>query len=321
MHPQKIMAWLRLIRWKNLVIIFLTQLLAWWCISIFEEPEVLYPMQFLLVSLSTISIAAAGYIINDYFDIKIDQQNRPQKVVLGNTIPPKQAIVAHFVLNIIALLFAALAALPSGHPEWLLLQAGCTLLLWFYSTHFKRQYMVGNVVVALLAALTILVLMVYEPVLYQYMHFPLVTAINGSPRTSPPVWILGCYAYFAFILTWMREIVKDMEDIKGDEAEGCVTMPIKKGIAFSKNFISILALFVVVPLAIASFTLATHHYIAMSLYVLVVVVSLIAWVVFLHGGRTDRAYHRASSYIKGIMLLGICSFIFYFLQLILTSGT
>ena len=315
------MPWLRLIRWQNLLIIFLTQLLAWWCIILFEEPTVLRPAQFLMISTSTLLIAAAGYIINDYFDIKIDIQNKPAKVVLERVIPRKQAIIAHSVLNVIALFLAAYVAIPAGHPEWMLLQLGCTLLLWFYSTNFKRQYITGNVVVALLVSLTIVVLIVYEPELQQYMHFPLVTKTSGNHRTSLPVWILGAYAYFAFMLTWMREIVKDMEDLKGDQAEGCITMPIRKGLKFSRTFTTVLSLLVIMPLCLGSFVLFAHHYVSMSVYVLVLVSSLVAWTTFLYRRNTQPHYHSTSQYLKAIMILGICSFIIYYLQLYLNSAT
>ena len=274
-----------------------------------------------MLSLSTILIAAAGYIINDYFDIKIDLQNKPQKVVLEHVIPRKQAIVAHSVLNVIALCLAAFVAIPAGHPEWMLLQLGCTLLLWFYSTNFKRQYITGNLAVALLASLTIVVLIVYEPELQQYMHFPLVTKISGNHRTSLPVWILGTYAYFAFMLTWMREIVKDMEDLKGDQAGGCITMPIKKGLEFSRKFITALSLLVTVPLCTGSFALFAHHYVSMSLYVFLLACSLIAWTIFLYRRNTQQHYHSASQHLKAIMVLGICSFIIYYLQLYLDRAT
>ncbi len=311
----KTMAWLRLIRWKNLLIIFLTQLLAWWCIILFEEPRVLDIPQFSMLSLSTILIAAAGYIINDYFDIKIDMVNKPGKVVLEYAIPRKQAIIAHSMLNAAALCLAACVAIPAHHPEWLLLQVGCTLLLWFYSTKFKRQYITGNVVVAFLASLTILVLVVYEPILQIEIHFPLVKKTIGNYPTSLPVWILAAYAYFAFMLTWMREIVKDMEDIKGDAAEGCITMPIKKGLEFSRHFTTALSLLAIVPICIASFVLFTHNYGPMSLYVAVLALSISTWTVFLLRGHSERHYHLASRYLKFIMLLGIGSFIVYYLQL------
>jgi 4-hydroxybenzoate polyprenyltransferase len=132
------MPWLQLIRWQNLLIIFFTQLLAWWCVVLPESPTVLSPLNFGCITLSTVFIAAAGYIINDYFDIRIDSINKPDKVVLEKIIPRKEAIISHGVLNILALLLAGFVAGQAHHPEWILLQVGCAVLLWFYSTDLKR---------------------------------------------------------------------------------------------------------------------------------------------------------------------------------------
>ena len=306
------MPWLQLIRWQNLLIIFLTQLLAWAFVVLPCSPGILGPVNFLCIALSTALIAAAGYIINDYFDIKIDTINRPDKVVLGKTIPRKQAIIAHTVLNAIALILAGYVAAQAHHYEWLLLQAGCTLLLWFYSTHLKKQYMSGNIAVSVLTAFTILTLVIYEPVLHGQFSLPVFPSGSNS---SMPVWVLVIYAYFAFMLSWMREIVKDREVIKGDAAEGCITMPIKKGLEFSRHFTTALSLLAIVPICIASFVLFTHNYGPMSLYVAVLALSISTWTVFLLRGHSERHYHLASRYLKFIMLLGIGSFIVYYLQL------
>src|SRR6478736_1134037 len=93
------MPWLRLIRWKNLLIIFLTQFLAWWFVIMPESPEILDPFNFFCIALSTVLIAAAGYIINDYFDIKIDLINRPEKVVIGKSVTRRFAILFHTILS------------------------------------------------------------------------------------------------------------------------------------------------------------------------------------------------------------------------------
>jgi 4-hydroxybenzoate polyprenyltransferase len=303
--------WLRLIRWKNLLIIFLTQLLAWWFVIMPESPEILTPFNFFCIALSTVLIAAAGYIINDYFDIKIDLINRPQKVVLEKKIPRKQAIISHTVLNFIALLLAAWVAAQAHHYEWLLLQMACTLLLWFYSTDLKRQYITGNIAISILTALTILVLVLYEPRIY-------------LPRTKPqpgyilsaPGWVLGIYAYFAFMLTWMREIVKDMEDHIGDAAEGCVTMPVKKGLKYSANFTIMLGVLVVIPLAVAAYKTYTYRLLPFSGYLAMLMLTIVSWSVFLHRRpATVQHYASASRGLKIIMLLGVLSLIIYHFQI------
>jgi len=291
------MAWLRLIRWQNLAIIAFTQFVVWWCVILPQGPAVLTAGNFAVLMLSTVLIAAAGYIINDYFDIKIDQLNRPGSVVLGSSIARKNAIIAHTILNSVALMPIAWIALRAGHPEWALLQAACTVMLWFYSTTYKRQYVTGNVMVAMLTALTILALYVYEP------------SLQG--KTNLPVWILAVYAFFAFVLTWMREIVKDMEDMEGDAAEGCVTMPIKNGLAFATRFTAALAVFAALPLAISSILLYRHGYTVMSVYVLVLLaLPLLMWTTYLLRGKPITThYSKCSRALKLIMVLGICALV------------
>ena len=265
------MAWLRLIRWKNLLIVLFTQLLVWACVLLpmkqyAATPLLLTPLNLLCIALSTVLIAAAGYIINDYFDIKIDIINRPEKMVLEKRIPRKWGIILHTALNLIGLALAAYVARQAGHYEWLALQLSCTILLWFYSASFKRQFVTGNVVVALLTALTILTLMIYEPATHPYItqHYFLQIA---DKKIINPVWVLGVYTYFAFMLTWMREIVKDMEDFKGDAEEGCVTMPIKIGLLKSARFSQLLGILAITPLIIGSIKLCNKEWWALGIYI------------------------------------------------------
>ncbi len=305
------MPWLRLIRWKNLLIIFLTQLLAWWCVVVPDAPfvpDVLNLQNFLLISASTLLIAAAGYIINDYFDIKTDAINKPYKVVLETVIPRKQAIIAHTALNIFALILAGIVAVQAHHPEWVFLQLSCTLLLWFYSTDFKRQYITGNVAISLLTALTLLILILYEPTAHP----------GGMPLKyafSDKGYVLLFYAYFAFMLTWMREIVKDMEDQIGDEKTGCMTMPIKRGLQYSANFTLALAAVVIISLVVVSLVMLRGHFWQLPLYfTLLLLIPLLIWCFRFSKRSGTNHYHTASSQLKIIMLSGICSLIIYHLE-------
>lgn len=300
-------AWLKLVRWPNLLIVAMTQFVAWWCVIYpLQGPVVLTPLNFSLLCLSTVLIAAGGYIINDYFDVRIDVINKPDKVILERDIPRKQAIIMHSVLNVLALVLAVLVALPAGHPEWLLLQIGCTLLLWRYSTTWKRQFMIGNVVVALMTALTILALFLYESALGFGEGRQL------SATASSDAWLqaltLEAFALFAFLLTWMREVVKDMEDFKGDDAEGCVTMPIRLGLMRSTRFVQGLALLCIALLVYCAAMLWKFDStsIVPALYlVLLVAVPLGIWSFRLGNHVTSKHYHRASTHLKWIMVLGI----------------
>jgi 4-hydroxybenzoate polyprenyltransferase len=297
------MAWLKLIRWQNLLIILLTQLVVWYCLLLPQGPVVLNFAHFLLLSGSTVLIAAAGYIINDYFDIKIDQVNHPEKVVLGKSIVRKHAIIAHTIINVIALAMAGYVAAFAHHYEWLLVQLGCTGLLWFYSTTYKRQYISGNIIVSALTSLTVVILYVYEPAMTNF-------------SATLAVWILGVYTFFAFMLTWIRELVKDMEDMEGDAAEGCVTMPIEKGLQYAARFATVLAVLVIIPMLISAAALYHHGYTAMTIYVVALLaLPLTAWIWYLWQGIANPAhYHKCSRILKMIMVSGVCLLLIYKLQ-------
>ena len=331
------MNWLRLIRWKNLLIVFLTQLLVWYCLifnsenpgrlvdgNTFRSLKTLNQNEailcFLIISFSTVCIAAAGYIINDYFDIKIDIINRPGKVVLENTIQFRKAIMAHSILNGVALIGSGIVSVRAHHLEWVAVQVVSTLLLWFYSTHFKKQFISGNLVVSFLTALSIIVLVIYAPVL----HTNWITWEDGTDSRPfelanaliPPVYVCYSYAFFAFMLTWMREIVKDMEDFKGDAEQGCMTMPIKMGLQFSAYFTRLIGVVTLLILAYLSWYLYCHSFAVLGVYTFVCIIApLVAWCWFV-GRKTDKEhYSAASKYLKFIMLSGIFSILIYYFKI------
>jgi len=314
------MHWLKLIRSANLLIIFLTQFFAWACVILpmqeFDEvPFLLNFRNFFTLSISTILIAAAGYIINDYFDIRIDNINRPEKLVLEKKIPRRLGIIMHAVLNIIGLFLAGVLAWKSGHPGFVAIQLGSVLMLWFYSTHFKRKFMIGNVFVSLLTGFTIIVLILYEPALHYYLKQPPFLKHLAVGVLPNPVWILGMYCYFAFVLTWMREIVKDMEDYKGDMAEGCVTMPIKWGFRKTIIFTQALGILVIGPLLIVGVRLLNAGDILLGLYSLLgLVFPLTYWHFYLQKKITTKHFGKASRWLKIIMVLGIGSLIIYYFE-------
>ena len=330
-----LMDWLRLVRWKNLLIVFFTQLLVWYCLiynsadplKLFIELRDWIPgswtfegtkptfleafPNFLLISGSTILIAAAGYAINDYFDIKIDVINRPDKVILEKKIPLRLAILAHITLNTIALLMAGILAYKARHLEWLLIQVGCIVLLWFYSTHFKKQFISGNLTVAGLTTLTIIALLIYYGMFF-FLSFPPFLADLSGKFFLNPLLVCGAYCFFAFMTTWMREIVKDMEDYKGDAAEGCITMPIRMGLRFSSQFIRVLGLLTLLALSTICYFLFAHSFVLLSVYVMLfILIPLGAWIAYLPTNATQGHYHNASRWLKIIMLSGIYSLVVY----------
>lgn len=277
-------------------------------------PLLLTPFHFALIIFSTLLIAAAGYIINDYFDIRIDMINKPEKMILEKKIPRRMGIMMHTVFNVLGIVLAWYVAHQRTAYEWLTLQVAVTILLWLYSTRFKQRFMIGNVVVSLLTALTILTLVVYEPAMHVFLRKPVFEEeVTGFLHLNP-LWLLGVYAYFAFVLTWVREIVKDMEDRKGDAQEGCETMPIRWGLKTTTHFTQLLSVLAILPLLFSSYCLiATHNYMLGIYTFIALVLPLSVWTYRLGKGTTAAHYAKQSAGIKLIMIAGIGSLIINFI--------
>lgn len=314
------MAWFRLIRWSNLVIIFLTQFVVWYCVlrpfplhGLQTGPLFLDTVNFLCLSFSTVLIAAAGYIINDYFDIRIDAINRPEKVLLREDFSRKMAIILHAVFNFAALLLVARLAWKAGHWEWLFLQLFCIGMLWLYSTYFKRRFITGNVVVSLMTVLTIVVVVAYEPWMYRFLHAPAFLHSALHFKYINPLYTASLFCYFAFFMNWMREIVKDMEDLKGDSDEHCETMPIRWGLRKSSRFVQVLGALVLVPVMICVIlTMKNGLWMVAATMLILVGAPLLFWLINLTRSATTTHYSKASSQIKWIMVAGIfCLFALY----------
>lgn len=202
---------------------------------------------FVLLVVSTVLIAAAGNIINDYFDTRIDRINRPHRVIVGRSVKRRVAMTAHMVLSIAGFLLGAFVAWRHGLWQWSAIPAFSIMALWVYSTNLKRRLIVGNVLVALLTALVPLTVGLYEITLMaRSFADPWVIGVpDGARFTMEPGfirelwgWVLA-YAAFAFLSTLVREIQKDMADVKGDQAAGCRTVPIVWGMRWAR----VLALF------------------------------------------------------------------------------
>lgn len=308
-------AFFKLIRYPNLVYIGLTQFLLQYCVvepvlrSSGEEPSLPVP-QFVLLSLSTILVAAAGYIINDYFDINIDIVNKPDKMILDKVISRRWAMAWHTMLNMAGVSLGFLVAWRIGQFYLGFTQVVCSLLLWFYSTSFKRQVLIGNVIISLLTALAVVVVGFYEKQIYH--SFEAIMSATGRKL----IQVIGVYALFAFLISMVREIVKDLEDMMGDSKDGCRTLPIAWGVLAAKRMCNVLLLALVVIIAAVEIRVwILEWYVAIAYLLLFVQLPCLYVYLQLKKATLPAHYHKVSTLVKVIMLTGILSMIFFKLYL------
>lgn len=299
-----ITAFFRLIRWQNLVFIGLTQLLFYFCVyrSLFSGFHSLTQLFWIIGA--SILIAAAGYIINDYFDLNIDQINKPDKNVINLVISRRWAIAWHLILSLAALVCTILGV--SLHKWYIILaNVGCILLLWFYSTSFKRQLLVGNIVIAVLTAWTVLIIF--------YAFVPLKEVVETNDSSNVKLFRTAfLYAGFAFIITLIREAIKDMEDMRGDARYGCKTLPIVAGILATKIYTLVWTIVLIGALIVLQLYILQFGWWWAIIYSgLLVILPLIYLAILLLRAKASINFKQLSTLTKWIMLSGILSMIFF----------
>ena len=266
-----------------------------------------------LLIAATVLIAAGGYVLNDYFDIKIDQINRPDQLIITRTVSKKQAMTFYQILTGLGLLSGLTLSIWTKSFTLGFMFVVITGLLWFYSASYKRQLIVGNVIVAFMAAMTVLIVAINEMAFLELSYGKLVFE---TPIPSHIYAWVGSFAIFSFLTTWIREIIKDMQDEAGDRELECRTMPIKWGIMKTKIFIYSLiaitiALLYLLSLIFVPFTgHLTSQYISYG-----IVLPLIVLIYLVSKASSATEYAQASTLLKFTMLIGVFySFIFYYLQ-------
>jgi 4-hydroxybenzoate polyprenyltransferase len=277
-QPFTLFALFKITRFWNLVIIGLAQFFAaYFLVGYYTVLD----WRLYILSTSTVLIAAGGYIINDYYDVKIDLINKPDRVVVGKSIRRRYALLFHSVLSILGVAFGLFLNWKIG-----LINFTSGFLLWWYSNFLKRQPFVGNIAVAILTGLSVYVVAVlFDPV-------------NKL--------IIG-YAFFSFFITLIREIIKDMEDLKGDNTFGCKTLPIVWGIRKTKSFMYLLAM---INLALIAGFNYSHSGLANWILAVFILMPVILILIGLSAADTVKEFYRLSQCCKIILLLGVLSMIF-----------
>ncbi len=302
---------MRLVRWSNLLFLAaLVWLMEKWVavpvLNRFAFGEQLPWYELLLLTLAIVLIAAGGYVINDYFDVKIDRINRPDELIVTRTVSKPAAMQLSVALSSAGALCGVASAVLLR--SWTIGSVFILVpgLLWFYSSSYKRLFMVGNLTIALLAAMTPMMVAMANVAQLQLLYatiLPYTTLVHDLYA-----W-LGGFALFAFLLTWVREIVKDMQDQMGDRELECHSMPVVWGELWSKIFVTALLVFTlavighlwyrVLPFPTGWSSLSTR-------YILFgIVIPILGSLGLLWSAKIPSDYKTCQQLVKFTMLLGM----------------
>jgi 4-hydroxybenzoate polyprenyltransferase len=306
--------YLKLIRIQNLLMVPLTMYLLRYGVvnsalyygysfALGQEMELQFSfgMFNLLIAINML-LGAAGYVINDYFDRKIDSINRPNEVIIGNTVHRRFAIILHWTLNSIAVVMAGYLSWQFRKPMILVAYIMISGIFWLYSTTYKKQFLIGNIIVALGTAMIPFQLAYFE-IQSLIQVYGVDMALKGMSFKVLFYW-LAAFALFAFLTNLIREIVKDLEDFEGDASYGCNSIPVVLGTKAAKIIIAGLSLFTIGLLGYFYYTFIINQ--ISKWYLLVtIVIPLLAVVSLTFNANTVKHYHRISILLKIIMLFGV----------------
>jgi len=300
--------YLNLIRWKNLLMIALVQILIKYAllnpfVKTTNLEITLNWFGFSLLVIATVCLAAAGNIINDIYDVDTDTVNKPNKVLIGKTISEKSAYNLFVIFNVIGVGIGFYLSNLIGRSGFSALFIIVSALLYLYASYLKQMLIVGNVVISILVAFSIIIVGLYE-------LLPAITSEN-QPTQSTFFQILRDYAAFAFLINLIREIAKDIEDIDGDYKSGMNTLPIAIG---RERAGKVLFVLLFLPIAAVSYYVLENlykHQIAVVYFLVLVIGPLIHACIKAFSAKTKKDFHFISQELKLIMLFGMLSLILY----------
>ena len=307
-----------LVRWPNLIIILITMLLMLFCLinpalglAPFESG--LSWFELLLLMASVLLITMGGYIINDLVDINTDSVNKPGKNLVGNTISENTAQVLYWITTLSGIAAGVLFSYMLHKISYSLIFLFSAGLLWFYSQKYKCQPLVGNVVVGVLSSLSFGLVWLFTFFALSNQGIEFAQVQSSFSLTNKLVLI---YVGFAFLITLLRELIKDQEDYTGDNRFGCRTLPVVYGKGVAKVFALFTAYLSLAGLVWADFYYFQMHYYGVAGWFILIIVLLVLMIVRLHRATEKPDFASLSRLSKRLMLLGIVSLIFFYFELL-----
>jgi len=272
---------------------------------------------FLLLVISTLMIAASGNIINDYFDVKADRVNKPEKLIIDRFIKRRWAILFNWTFNAVGLSIALVLSYILNNWYLAFISFISINLLFFYSLYFKRKFLIGNLIVAFLTAIVPLQMFIFS-YSFNYGH------CAGGWTFNDYMYIfryeIFFYCGFAFMLNFIREIIKDMADVKGDLLLFSSTLPIKMGFRNTKIVLFVLYAATIFVMTFCTYYLFTEESSDYYIYpfrtspavytILLCFISFLGSLFFLFRFNRRKYYVISSNLIKIAMFFGLLTPLF-----------
>lgn len=296
------MTFLKLIRYQNLLLLALMQLIfRFGYLELINIPLSLFYWQYALLLLATVLIAAGGYVINDIFDQETDLENRSNKTIIGNSISESKAYIIYASLTITGVLCGFILANSVDRANFAVIFVLIATLLYFYASTLKRIAVIGNIIVATLLAFSVIIIGIFDivPNTFDFNQKQMMLAFA----------ILFDYAKFAFIINFVREIIKDIEDIQGDTLQEMKTLPILIGVAKTNKITFVLLLLPVIYLFyyVKSNLFDNNLLYAVFYMIALVIAPMIICLIKIWNAKEKSDYTQISSLLKWIILFGILS--------------
>ena len=298
------MGYVKIVRPLNLLLLLLIQGTIKY--GLFEPLGVQVSMgvlDFSLLVIATLSIAAAGNVINDIQDVTIDTINKPQEVLVGRKISEKNAYNLYIFLNIVGVGTGFILANRVGHPGLAAVFIAISILLYAYATYLKSVLIVGNLLVSLLVASSLLVCIMFDV-------YPVINS-DQRPLQILVSKVVVWYALAAFYLNLIREITKDIADVNGDKKGDRLTIPIVLGRSRTVNIVFVMGVLGLLILVWFCYGSLYHHRLVVGYFVFAIGGPLLYYCIRAWNAENEADYKRLSSILKIVMFTGVCSLYFF----------
>ncbi len=301
---QNMISFLKLTRPVNLLLIILVQgIIKYGLLETLDVQVSLDNFRFRLLVFATVCIAAAGNVINDIFDVNIDRINKPQQVIVGRRITEKSAYNFYIILNILGVGVGFYLSNLLDHPGLAAVFIVISALLYVYATQLKSMLLLGNILISLLVASSLLILILFD-------IFPAIdTELKESQVLSSQAILM--YAGFAFFINFIREIVKDLQDIDGDKNGGRKTLPIVLGRRRTVNVVFVLGVIALLCVLLYTYFVLYNYQKVVLYFVFLVAAPILFFCIKAWNAENDKHFAVLSIILKVVMFTGICSIIFY----------